>query len=739
MTYNLHRGFAMVMDRVKVDLENCYGIKSLRYEFDFSGKPAWALYAPNGVMKTSLAETFLDAAAMRDSVDRIFPQRIALRSIKDQTGAEIEGERVLVVRSYDAEYGLSEKHCTLLVSAELRRESEQLEGRVEAARGAFLRAMRDQAEGSKRDFAQELSVAVTRRGNQFEDAVRALAPLIERQADAPFADIKYEVVFHEKVLKALEDADLMASIEEFITLYNKLLSASNYFRKGTFDYYNAGTIAKTLATQGFFEAEHTVNLYASGVAVEIKDQQQLMQIIEDEKKAILDNPALQMKFDKVQKKLERNDDLREFYQYLQGNVAVLSKMDNIEAFRQDVLRSYIKVNQESFNNLIREVEAVDQRRKEIIEEARKQTTEWDKVLEEFNERFHVPFELIASNKYPVMLGQEARPILSFKYHDEGGETDISEGALVKVLSMGERRALYLINVIFEVRRRMKDKVETLVIVDDIADSFDYNNKYAIIQYLQDITKDRQMKLVIMTHNFDFFRTIESRFVGYPNCLMETRGENGITLSPASGIRNVTSDWKKKFFEDSRKRIASIPFLRNIVEMTVGKSDKRFATLTSMLHLKADTGTLTLQHLDDIFNSLCEPKGESPDPSLKVIDLIMAEADAALAAGDDVNLETKIVLAIGTRLTAEAFVIQKINDDTFVSGITKHQTRRLIDRFREGSPNEDEPLRVLDRVELMTPENIHVNAFMYEPIIDMGGAQLKKLYADVKALAGELSF
>src|SRR3546814_4131365 len=134
----------------------------------------------------------------------------------------------------------------------------------------------------------------------------------------------------------------MASIEEFIALYNKLLAASNYFRKGTFDYYNAGQIAKTLASQGFFDAEHTVNLYASGVPVEVKDQKQLMKIIEDEKSAILTDPELQKKFDKVQKKLEANTDLRDFCHYLQDNVAVLSKMDNVEAFRQDVLRSYIK-------------------------------------------------------------------------------------------------------------------------------------------------------------------------------------------------------------------------------------------------------------------------------------------------------------------------------------------------------------------------------------------------------------
>ena len=34
---------------------------------------------------------------------------------------------------------------------------------------------------------------------------------------------------------------------------------------------------------------------------------------------------------------------------------------------------------------------------------------------------------------------------------------------------------------------------------------------------------------------------------------------------------------------------------------------------------------------------------------------------------------------------------------------------------------------------MTPENIHVNSFMYEPIVDMSDEHLKVLYAEVTKL------
>ena len=71
-------------------------------------------------------------------------------------------------------------------------------------------------------------------------------------------------------------------------------------------------------------------------------------------------------------------------------------------------------------------------------------------------------------------------------------------------------------------------------VDDLADSFDYQNKYAIIQYLKDTSGDGFFKLIVMTHNFDFFRTIEGPFVGYSNFFMASKNDEGITLVKATG-------------------------------------------------------------------------------------------------------------------------------------------------------------------------------------------------------------
>jgi hypothetical protein len=86
------RGF--VMDRVSVELKHCYGIKALEYDFDFTGnRKAYAIYAPNGAMKSSFALTFKDlsnAAAGAAPRDRIRPGRTTVANVTDENGNAIE-------------------------------------------------------------------------------------------------------------------------------------------------------------------------------------------------------------------------------------------------------------------------------------------------------------------------------------------------------------------------------------------------------------------------------------------------------------------------------------------------------------------------------------------------------------------------------------------------------------------------------------------------------------------------
>ena len=91
--------------------------------------------------------------------------------------------------------------------------------------------------------------------------------------------------------------------------------------------------------------------------------------------------------------------------------------------------------------------------------------------------------------------------------------------------------------------------------------------------------------------------------------------------------------------------------------------------------------------------------------------------------------------MATRLSAERFMVEKIADEPFLSSIAANQTQKLLERFKRNFAQEMTTIRTLSQVALMTPENIHLNSFMYEPIIDMSDDHLKRLYQHVCNLPG----
>lgn len=721
------------MKTLAIDLEHCYGIRRLTATLDFSKTSAIAIYAPNGSMKTSLAQTFQDIANGTASKDRIFPARVCTRNVKDETGADLSKDSVLVVRPYEEAMGHTAKTSTLLVNPDLRQEYEELHTAIDEAKATLLKALREQS-GSKRDIEKEFSLAFTANDNKFFIALNRIKDEVANRPDAPLKDVPYDLIFDEKVQSFLETKDFKTAIGDFIKKYNELLSASTYFKKGVFNYYNATQISKQLADNGFFAAKHSVNLNA-GEKKEITTQKELEDLIADEKEAISNDKDLRKKFAEIEKLIQKNVAVREFEAYLLNHEELLIKFANMADFRQEVWKAYIDARFDLYKTLLDQYQAAESRRKEIEEQAKKERTQWENVIDIFNTRFFVPFKLEASNRVDVILGQQEMLSLDFIFNDGTEQAPVDRASLLQALSTGEKKALYVLNILFEIEARKKAAQDTLIIVDDIADSFDYKNKYAIIQYLMDISESSHFKQILLTHNFDFYRTVESRFVGYSNCLMTSKTSTGVALTPAAGIKNVfTKDWKGAFFKDPMKKIASISFIRNLIEYTRGETNPEFVQLTSLLHWKVDSQSITVADLDAIYNGLFGGKGSSPDGNKSVVDLIAEEAAKCLKAPEGINFANKVVLAIATRLAAERFMTGKIADAAFTTGIEANQTSVLLKRFQTQFSGDTASIGVLQRVALMTPENIHLNSFMYEPILDMSDQHLRKLFQEVQALA-----
>ena len=628
----------------------------------------------------------------------------------------------MVLPPYDEFFGHSEETSTLLVNNALRREYENLHIEINNRKSSFIKAMKEQSGSKRRGLDREIALTFTKSADEesFYRAIERVSNEVREQTGTPFADVEYDAIFDDKILAALDIREVKSAIQHYILRYNELIASSTYFKRGVFEYYNASQIAKTLAANGFFDAKHTVTLHAD-TRREIRTHKELESLVQEELDGITRDKRLKREFDAIKKKLERNVQLRDFHKYLCDHERLLPHLENIDLFKEQIWKSYFKANESVYEDLLTKYREVKLRRQQIEAEARKERTQWETAIDLFNERFFVPFKLVAKNKAAVTLGHDAMLDLTYTFHDGEEEAVVEHSELLRALSQGEKKALYILNVIFEIEVRRQNRQKTLFVVDDIADSFDYKNKYAIIQYLQDISDGPEFKQIILTHNFDFFRTVNGRFVSYDACLMASKVGSEIELSPAVGIRNpFLRDWKAHLFEDGQRRVASISFARNLIEHTRGETDPDYLRLTSLLHWKSDSEQIRQKDLDAIYRGLFRETGEFANGDEAVVDLITREANDCLNGRNRIKLEHKIVLAIAIRLEAERFMVQTIADDTFVDAIEANQTPRLLKRFEAECSNDFDAIKTLRKVLLMTPENIHLNAFMYEPILDMSG-------------------
>ncbi len=583
------------MQKIKINFENCYGIKNLEeFIFDFSQKNTYIVYAPNGTMKTSFAKTFKDMSNGNETQDLIFKERVNKRIIKNENNDDLLSEDIFVIEPYNKEFK-TKKLSTLLVNKTLKDKYDEIHSSINEKKELLIKNLL-KSSGLKKDVETILSVIFTTYSNEFYKALQRIKIEVLDDTEPEFSDIMYSKVFSDKSIAFLQTQDFKEKLQEYIEKYNELIEASTYFKKGIFNHNNASVIAKNLKDNGFFKANHSVLLNTTTDKKQINTEKELEELIEQEKEAIINDPNLSQVFEDIDKKLKANKELRDFRDYLLSNLKLLPELNNIDGLKQKIWISYLKTNKDLYVTLEEEYSKGKQEIDRIISQAKTETTNWLGVIDEFNKRFSVPFKLRVENQEDVILKRDA-PNVKFEFIDNNDKCNIEENQLINILSNGEKRALYILNIIFEVKARIREEQKTVFIVDDIADSFDYKNKYAIIEYLKDISNNPLFKQIILTHNFDFYRTISSRFdLNREQKLHAIKTNDKIILKEEKYQGNPFLYWKRHL-NNIEMLIASIPFVRNIAEYMGDTTNLN--KLTSLLHIKNDTFNIKFSDIESI--------------------------------------------------------------------------------------------------------------------------------------------
>jgi len=728
-------------DTLKFNLTYCYGIGKLEAELEFTHK-GYAIYAPNGVMKTSLAKTMIDLSKGNEPSDLAFPERISIFEVT-LNGDPIEPESIFVVKSYDEDYSSGEV-STLLANVDLKKKYEDVHKDIGNAKKDLDKKLRSLSGLGARENLDPLIEDIF--DGPYYDALFDLKNELDGAEDAMLGDANYKILFAPKVVQLLTDDTVGSLVEDFAQKYDELTKSSPILRQD-FQYHNVSQVQKQLEANNFFQAGHSVNLVDENTneKAELTSDQSLREKIEEEKLRVLSDEGLKTRFEAFNDKL-RNKELETFRDYITENQHLLPELADLDALKRKIWVQYILKSREEYDTLITKYSEGQVELSSIVSEASANKNDWDVVIAEFNQRFlHLPFQLSVENKADVIL-KDTTPSIEFIFDDGEGERVYAASQrkdLLRVLSTGEQRALYILNIMFEVHTKWKQRKKTLFVFDDVADSFDYKNKFAIIDYLEFITKidDVEFLTIILTHNFDFLRILESRGICKASqCRMAFKNEGVIELTDfrRSDIRNPFDKWKARLDENTIL-VAYIPFLRNVIEYTQGIKDgdgnysDDYITLTNMLHHKDETENLKINEYKEVFQRTF-PSLNFPDIDLDlgILDLIFDTANECLKADDGINLEHKIVLSIAIRIWAEKYLIAKIrSEEPDYELPSRNQTGLLINKFNELFNNLTEEIILIRRIGLITPSNIHINAFMYEPILDMGFGELKSLFQDVK--------
>ena len=152
-------------------------------------------------------------------------------------------------------------------------------------------------------------------------------------------------------------------------------------------------------------------------------------------------------------------------------------------------------------------------------------------------------------------------------------------------------------------------------MDDISDSFDYQNKYAIVEYLKDLAEgySEKFKIILLTHNFDFYRTVTLRLKGMVQQYMAVKVNDGaIRIEQGVYVMRTPFELEMKNSEKGSNLIALIPFVRNLVDYYQEKDSPDFMTLTACLHLLDDRArnAVTEEVTDAVLVEIFSHKGSA---------------------------------------------------------------------------------------------------------------------------------
>lgn len=721
-------------------IKNMGGIRNLKNLDLLKGDAI--IYAPNGGCKTSLAYGLSTIANGNIPEERISGTKSEYELIlndKKYTNSDANATNAILVYNFDlyqdsriVDSECEKKYSLLTVSNRVKnlydKEYEECARAIETLKSIVSPII----SGKKKDSiskTEDFFADCLERYN-WNEIVFYLSSIDWNNAittEIPLLEILNK--YTRPIISDSSFTDKVKKLDESI----KSRALSNLFGD-TFGPSQVEELIKLFEKDGFFESGHIIQLY-NGEKIDSCEKFQNVYKLEVEK--IYKDDITKKSIEDLSSKINKNKDTRKLNNVL-NNYELLSGMKDYDSFVEKLLAGKLIEYKDLILSTKQIINDTQKKLQALVIAAEEENTIWKKVCNEFKNRFDVPFEICIDDVFESVVGKNI-PKFYFKYNGE----KIEETKLLKILSTGERRALTVLNFLFdlEISCSNEENKEILIVLDDVVDSFDYKNKYAIIQYIKDIqleyknNNDKKLYTWVLTHNFDFYSTFNSRTDGFASLFLyksnkeeELKNFNG--LQKKGGIeffRSWLNNLNTKF--DAMKFLALIPVCRNIIELTKDKNDADYSILCSVLHWREDTCKIRVSQILNIYNKIFGTNIKYDD-NRSVYDLLI-EITPKIKDKErnhkDFDLDAKLIYSISIRRILERIFNLK-NSELFNSNeMLGQEYQNVKDCFNE------EERKLMTKAIIIIPEFIHLNSFMYEPLMDIDLYNLEKLYEEIYRL------
>lgn len=767
-------------------MENIYGIKLIKDQtFD---ENCTLIYASNGVMKSSFTKGLNDIVRGKKPLELIYNRtpnyNIEIMGIIHDSNKSFIEQKNIICFNNDSYENISaiENIPVLLINETLSNKFNSIKNEQRSNSDEIFKILKNIFNVKDEHKIYDFLSKIYQKG-----LINAPGEIINLFKDVKFKDnfLNKEKISEVLILLLDSRTEKLKNSPEIKEYIDFVINQKNgLYVDQTFTLSELEAIQNVLSkeAQNFFKKENFLTLISNnGERIEVKTIKHLNEIIKEENDIIYKSKEVKLKLEKLKKVSEINIQSRNLFKIISDNNQgwIIEYWNN-----QDFLKSYFEsiifekanwfINYIDKNNkLMEEIELI---RKEVNENF--DQTKWKKILSEFNTRMKLPFQIDIENKFNATMHGDV-PKIIFKYSDILLNKKIkkTDNEVLTYISSGEKKALVFLSLLYKINvliEENKNKPGIALILDDIVESFDYQNKYAILNYLLEfISNDyygKNNKLVILSHNFDFIRTCQYHFRKGSQTFLVTKDNNDVLIfkdffTPKlintnkdnaiavfnkwiEKVNSVTDDFSN--VEKLNSLISLLPVIRNLNELK--NINSNFNLLSKILHFhrkinvkgdEKDSENILWKDIIDelkifgiinIDNSIIENK--------TIHDTVTECCEQIILDNDNdkniyINLQEKIILAYGIRIQLEKAMVNLLNKYNYSFDWTKnyrttdfHLSLIKLDKKNQGIY--DVQLRAkVNKSLTLTNEVIHLNSFMYEPLIDLDIKTLKELYLESK--------